>query len=196
MCKRKMEISKTNDESATYWTHHCKKFIPDVQQLPISNETMERASKCGFNISDFVECCLKVIGQSDSNIANDYDSLAKIAENFADAAIPFLKRYQITDVEVARLQLNDTREEFTVYLSVMHGGYIIVKHDEKGEPSVRTTNASEIWRYLAEPCHIIQAVISAIIAYAEKHNSIKNDWLFTLEDINEGWRLAKRNNEL
>ena len=74
----------------------------------------------------------------------------------------------------------------------MHGGYIMVKEDENGEPTVRITKTSEIWRYLSEPLHVIEAVISAIIAYAEKHQSIKNQWLFTMEDIGEISRLTER----
>jgi hypothetical protein len=43
----------------------------------------------------------------------------------------------------------------------------------------------EIWRYLADPLRIVEAVISAIIAYAERYQSVKDDWLFTLEDVEE-----------
>jgi hypothetical protein len=130
------------------------------------------------------------MNQNTSSTDNGYDDIAKIAENFADAAIPFLKRYQVKDVEVAHFQSNDSQEEFTIYLSEMHGGYILVEEDDNGEPSVRVTNANEIWRYLAEPCHIIEAVISAIISYAEKHKLIKDEWISTLEDIEETSRLT------
>ncbi len=49
----------------------------------------------------------------------------------------------------------------------------------------------EIWRYLNNPLHIIESVISAIIAYAEKHRAVKEEWLFTLEDIEEISRVTK-----
>jgi hypothetical protein len=111
--------------------------------------------------------------------------MAKVAESFAAVAILFLKKYQVKDVKVAHFQSNDAQRELTVYLSVMHGGYILVEEADNREPSVRVTDANEIWRYLAQPLHIIETIISTIIAYAEKHKSIKNEWLFTLEDIGE-----------
>jgi hypothetical protein len=183
-------MKDSEEDTSTNRLHHCKGYIENVQHLSISQETIQRAKRCGFNTSDFAECCLKAINHNTSSTDNGYDDIAKIAENFADAAIPFLKRYQVKDVEVAHFQSNDTQEEFTVYLSEMHGGYILVKEDDKGEPSVRVTNSNEIWRYLAEPRHIIGAIISAIIAYAEKHKSIKDEWIFTLEDIKEISRLT------
>jgi hypothetical protein len=99
--------------------------------------------------------------------------------------ILLLKKYQIRDIELARFHSSDSQEEFTVYLSETQGGYIVVKEDENGKSSGRGTDGNEIWRYLGEPLHIIETVISAIVAYAEKHQSVKENWLFTLEDIEE-----------
>jgi hypothetical protein len=131
----------------------------------------------------FADSCLKTITHNVNG--NSYDDMAKIVDDFADVAILFLKKYQIKDIEVAQFHSSDSQEEFTVYLSEMQGGYIVVEADENGEPSSRVTNGNEIWRYLGEPIHIIETVISAIIAYAEKHQSIKDKWLFTLEDVEE-----------
>jgi hypothetical protein len=55
-----------------------------------------------------------------------------------------------------------------LFISQMQRGFILVEIDENGEHSVRTTDTEEIWRYLDEPRHIIQAVLSTIMAYAEK----------------------------
>jgi ADP-ribosylglycohydrolase len=172
--------------------HHCTGYIENIDHLEICKETIQRANNCGFKISDFADCCLKAINHNISSTDNGYDDLAKVVESFAAVAILLLKKYQVKDVEVAHFKSNDTQEEFTVYLSEMHGGYIMVKEDENGEPTVRITKTSEIWRYLSEPLHVIEAVISAIIAYAEKHQSIKNQWLFTMEDIGEISRLTER----
>jgi hypothetical protein len=37
----------------------------------------------------------------------------------------------------------------------------------------------------------VEAVISAMIAYAERHQSVKDKWLFTLKDIGEIARLTE-----
>jgi hypothetical protein len=181
---------KVSEDTSINQLHHCKGYIENVQHLSISQETIKRAKRCGFNTSDFSECCLKAINHNVSSTDNGYDDVAKVAESFATVAILFLKKYQVKDIEVAHFQSNDTQEEFTVSLSEIYGGYIIVEENDNGEPSVKITNANEIWRYLAEPCHIIEAVISAVIAYAEKHASIKYEWISTLEDIEEISRLT------
>jgi hypothetical protein len=177
---KRMENSVEN--RGMYLVHHCKGYIENVEHLPLSKETSERAKHCGFNVVDFAEACLKTITHNVSG--NGYDDMGKIVDSFADVVILFLKKYRIKDIEIARFQSNDTQEEITIYLSESHGGYLIVR-DENGEPSVRVTRGDEIWRYLGEPLHIIETIISAIVAYAEKHKSVKDKWLFTLEDIGE-----------
>lgn len=174
---------KTGEEdTGIYGLHHCKGYIENVEHLSLSKETSERAKRSGVNVIDFAEACLKTITHNVSG--NSYDDMAKIVDCFADVVILFLKKYRIRDIEVARFESSDTYEEITIYLSESHGGYLIVT-DENGEPSVRVTNGDEIWRYLAEPLHIFETVISTIIAYAEKHQSVKDRWLYTLEDVEE-----------
>jgi hypothetical protein len=175
---------ENNEENmGKFLVHHCKGYIENVQHLSLSRETSQLAKRCGFNVVGFADSCLKTITHNVSG--NSYDDIAKIVDSFADVAILFLKKYRVKDVEVAHFQSNDTEEEFTVYLSENHGGYIIVGKDENEEPLVRVANGMEIWRYLADPLHIVETVISAIIAYAERHQSVKDKWLFTLEDVEE-----------
>jgi hypothetical protein len=176
-----MEDNEGN--TGTYVLHHCKGYVENVQHLSLSKETSQRAKRCGFNVVNFSESCLRTITYNVSG--NGYEDIAKIVDIFADVAILFLEKYQIKDIEVARFQSSESQEEFIVYLSETHNGYIVLSEDESGQPSVRVTNGNEIWRYLGEPLHIIETVISAIIAYAEKHQSIRDKWLFTLEDIEE-----------
>ena len=163
--------------------HHCKGYVENAQHLSLSRETSQRAKRCGFNVVDFSDSCLRTITHNVSG--NSYDDIAKIVDIFADVAILFLKKYKIKDIEITRFHSSDSQEEFIVYLSETHGGYIVVEEGENGEPSVRGTNGDEIWRYLGQPLHIVEAVISAIIAYAEKHQSVKENWLYTLEDMEE-----------
>jgi hypothetical protein len=182
------EISEANT-SGSYPIHHCKGYVEEVEQLSLSYETIKRANRCGFNVVDFADCCLKTIKHNVNG--NSYDDLAKVVDGFTDAVIPFLRKYEVKDIEVARFQSSDTHGDFVVYLSEQHSGYIIVESDENGEPSVRVTKGMEIWRYLNDPIHIVEAVISAIIVYAEKHQSIKDKWLFTFEDIEEISRVTE-----
>jgi hypothetical protein len=171
-----------NDKEST-GVHHCKGYVDNVPHLSLSRETSQRAKRCEFDVVGFANSCLKTITHNADG--NSYDDIAKIVDIFADVTILFLKKYRIKDIEVARFHSNDSQEEFAVYLSETHGGYIIVEEDENGDPSVRSTNGNEIWRYLGKPLHIIETVISAIVAYAEKHQSVKENWLYTLEDMEE-----------
>jgi hypothetical protein len=164
-----------------YPVHHFWGYVEEVEQLSLTYETIKRASRCGFNVVDFADCCLKTMKHNVSG--NGYDDLAKVVDGFAEAAIPTLRKYEVKNIEVAQFQSSGTQEDFTVYLSQQHDGYIIVESDENGEPSVRDTDGMEIWRYLNDPLHIVEAVISAIIAYAEKHQSVKGKWFVTLENI-------------
>jgi hypothetical protein len=91
--------------------------VENVQQLSLSQEMSQRAKRCGFNVVGFAESCLKTITHNVSG--NSYDDLAKVAEGFADVAILYLKKHQVKDIEVARLQSSDTEEEFTVSLSCL-----------------------------------------------------------------------------
>ena len=166
--------------SDSYPIHHCKGYVEGVEQLSLSYETIKRANRCGFNVVNFANCCLKTIKHVSGN---GYDDLAKVVDGIAYAAIPLLKKYEVKDIEVARFQSSDTQEDFIVYLSQQQSGYIIVESDENGEPSVRITDGMKIWQYLNDPLQIVEAVISTIIAYAERHKSVKDKWLFTLEDI-------------
>jgi hypothetical protein len=172
-----------NKENTGMYLHHCKGYIENVQHLSLSIETYKRAEKCGFNIVDLADSCLKTITHNVNG--NGYDDMAKIADAFADVAILFLKKYQVKDIELARFHSGDTHEEFIICLSETYGGYIVGNVDENGKVTVRTTNGTEIWRYLGEPLDIVETVISAIIAYAEKHQYVKEEWLSTFEDIGE-----------
>ena len=176
------EHPEINDKE-TMKLHHCSGYIENVQHISLSKETSERAKRCGFDVVGFAYSCLKTITHNVTG--NSYDDVAKIVDIFADVVILFLKKYQIKDIEIARFQSSDGQEELSVYLSETHGGYIVVSEEESGEKSVRVTDGNEIWRYLGEPLHIIETIISTIIAYAEKHQLIRDKWVYTLEDIEE-----------
>jgi hypothetical protein len=165
--------------------HHCKGYLDEIESVPICTETMERAKKCGFNPIEFAESCLNAINENVTSNENTYEDIAKVVQSFANSSMPFLEKYQVKDIEVGCFQIRYTNAEAVAYLSQMHQGFIVVEIDENGEHSVRTTDTEEIWRYLDEPSHIIQAVVSTIMAYAEKHKAIKDEWILTLQNIKD-----------
>ncbi|HEY9386165.1 MAG TPA: hypothetical protein VIP70_03945 [Nitrososphaeraceae archaeon] len=178
--KEDPEISQESSQHI----HHCKGYIEDIESLPICRGTIQRAKKCGFNTLEFAESCLNAINQ-DVTDENTYEDIAKVVQSFANASMPFLEKYQVKDIEVGRFQIRYTSAKAVVYLSQMQKGIILVEFDANAEYSVRTTDTEEIWRYLDEPRHIIEAVLSTIMAYAEKHKAIKDEWILTLQNIKD-----------
>jgi hypothetical protein len=179
------EYPELNKEDSMYHLHHCRGYIEEIKPLLISRETIQRTRKCGFNILEFAESCLNAINTNVTSNENTYEDISKVVQSFANASMPFLEKYQVKDIEVGRFQIRYTNAEAVVFLSQMQKGFILVEIDENAEHSVRTTDTEEIWRYLNEPSHIMQAVLSTIIAYAEKHKSIKDEWILTLQNIKD-----------
>jgi hypothetical protein len=172
-------------EVSSHPLHHCRGYIEEIEPLPICRETIQRTRKCGFNILEFAELCLNAINANVTGNENTYEDIAKVVQSFTNASMPFLEKYQVKDIEVARFQIRYTTAEAVVYLSQMQKGFILVEIDENREQSIRTTETEEIWRYLDEPRHIIQTVLSTIISYAEKHKGIKDEWISTLQNIKD-----------
>ncbi|HEY9387194.1 MAG TPA: hypothetical protein VIP70_09140 [Nitrososphaeraceae archaeon] len=179
-----MTEKEINEESGMQ-LHHCKGYLDEIESLPICGETIERSKKCGFNTLEFAESCLNAINANVTSNENTYEDIAKVVQSFANASMPFLDKYQVKDIEVGRFQIRYTSAEAVVYLSQMQRSFILVEIDENGEHSVRTTDTEEIWRYFDEPRHIIRAVLSTIMAYAEKHKAIKDEWILTLQNIKD-----------
>jgi hypothetical protein len=179
------EDPEINEEESSHPLHHCRGYIEEIKPLPICRETIQRTRKCGFNILEFAESCLNAINANVTSNENTYEDIAKVVQSFANASMPFLEKYQVKDIEVGRFQIRYTNAEAVIYLSQMQKNFILVQIDENGEHSVRTTDTEEIWRYLDEPSHIIEAVLSTIISYAEKHKAIKDEWILTLQNIKD-----------
>jgi hypothetical protein len=179
------EDPEISEEVSSHPLHHCRGYVEEIEPLPICRSMIQRTRKCGFNILEFAESCLNAINTNVTSNENTYEDLVKVVQSFANASMPFLEQYQVQDIKVARFQIRYTSTVAVVYLSQMQKGLILVEIDENGEQTVRTTDAEEIWRYLDEPSHIIQAVLSTIISYAEKHKGIKDEWISTLQNIKE-----------
>lgn len=164
--------------------HVCKEYVqPEI--LPLKLLTIKRAQYVGIGVQllKFSEDFLAGINQMQIN-ENTYDGLAKIVDLLKDLALPLLKNYGSPNVEIASFVSPDNGLNI-VYLSSMHSGIIIVTADENGHPIVSDTNSQEIWRYLNEPSKIVENIVSMLIAVAEKHKSIKEDWISSFQKIRE-----------
>src|SRR5215475_9989189 len=128
--------------------HHCEGYIEDIEPLPICRETIQRARKCGFNTLEFAESCLNALKDSVISDENSYEDIARVIDSFVNASMPFLEKYRVKDIEVARFELNHTNSEAIVYLSGTNGGFIFVEVDENAKYSVKKISAIAIWRYL------------------------------------------------
>jgi hypothetical protein len=162
--------------------HICNGYVhPDV--LPLNQFTIKRAQHAGLGVPllNFSKEFLTGIDQMQIN-ENTYDELAKIVDLLKDLALPLLKNYGAPDVEIASFVSPDNGLN-TVYLSSMHNGIIIVTTDEDDHPIVSDTNSQEIWRYLYGPSKIVENIVSMLIAVAEKHKSVKDDWISSFQKI-------------
>lgn len=164
--------------------HICKGYVQS-EALSLNQSTIKRAQHAGLGVPllKFSEGFLAGMHQMQIN-ENTYDELAKIVDLLKDLALPLLKNYGAPNVEIASFVSPDNGLN-TVYLSGMHSGIIIVTTDENGHPIVSDTNSQEIWRYLYGPSKIVENIVSMLIAVAEKHKSIKDDWISSFQKIRE-----------
>lgn len=163
--------------------HTCKGYV-QPEALPLNQSTIKRAHYAGIGTSllNFSEGFLAGMNQMQKE--NTYDELAKIVDLLKDLAFPLLKNYGAPNVEIASFVSPDNGLNI-IYLSSMHSGIIIVTTDENGHPIVSDTNSQEIWRYLYGPSKIVENIVSMLIAVAEKHKSVKDDWISSFQKIRD-----------
>lgn len=165
--------------------HICKGYVqPEV--LTLNQFTIKRAQYAGVSVPllNLSKGFLTGIIQMQIK-ENTYDELAKIVDLLKGLALPLLKNYCAPNVEIGSFVSPDTDHEYAIYLSTMHSGIIIVTMDENGHTIVRNTNSQEIWRYIYEPSKIVENIVSMLIAVAEKHKSLKDDWISSFQKIRD-----------
>lgn len=157
--------------------HNCKGYV-QPEALPLNQLTIKRAQYAGIGVLllNFSEDFLAGINQMQIK-ENTYDELAKIIDLLKDLAFPLLRKYGAPNVVIGSFVSPDTGLENVIYLSSSHSEIIIVTTDENGQPIVSDTNSQEIWRYLNEPSKIVINIVSMLIAVAERHKRIKDDWI-------------------
>jgi hypothetical protein len=152
--------------------------------LPLNQSTIKRAQCAGISVPllDFSKEFLTGIDQMQIK-KNSYDELAKIVDLLKDLALPLLGNYRAPNVEIGSFMSPDTGLMNVIYLSRMQGGIIIV--EENGHTIVSNMNSQEIWRYLYEPFKIVENIVSMLIVVAEKHKSIRDDWISSFQKIRD-----------
>ena len=176
----KDEFANQEDE-----LHICKGYV-QPEALPSNQLTIKRAQYAGISIPllNFSEGFLAGINQMQIK-ENTYDELAKIVDLLKDLAFPLLENYGAPNVEIGMFVSSDTGLGNVIYLSSMQRGIIIVTIDENGHTTVNNANSQEIWRYLYGPSKIVENIVSMLIAVAEKHKSIKDDWISSFQKIKD-----------
>ncbi|MGH9978624.1 MAG: hypothetical protein ACRD8Z_22755 [Nitrososphaeraceae archaeon] len=163
--------------------HICKGYV-QPEALPLNQLTIKRAQYAGIWVPllNFSEGFLAGINQMQIK-ENTYDDLANIIDLFKELALPLLGNYRAPNVEIGSFMSPDTGLMNVIYLSRMQNGIIIV--EENGHIIVSNMNSQEIWRYLYEPFKIVENIVSMLIAVAEKHKSIRDDWISSFQKIRD-----------
>jgi hypothetical protein len=107
--------------------------------------------------------------------------MSKIVKAIQDAISPILVRYHTPNIEIGSFISPDTGALNTVYLSEY--GITLKTTDQIEGIEVRPTDPSEIWRYIYPPSKIAENIVSTMIAVAEKHKSIKDDYVISFQRI-------------
>ena len=156
----------------------------NVQALSLDHSTIKRAREAGIGksleeLSRDVVAAVQQLGIREYN----YEDMAKIVGAVQNAILPFQTRYHGANIEMGSFISPDTGALNTVILSEY--GIVLETIDQVNGREVRDTGPVEIWRYLYWPSRIVENVVSTMIAVAEKHKSINDDWILSFQRINE-----------
>ena len=173
------EESEDNAENI----HTCKGYVP-VKHLPLDHSTIKRAREAGIKellLKLSVDVLTAIEGLEIRE--NNYDDMARIVTVLQDICRPIQKRFHPPNIEISSFVSPDTGALITIFLTEY--GIIEETVDPIKGKEVRDTDPSEIWRYLYEPRKIVENVVSTFIAVAEKHKSIREDWILSLQGIRD-----------
>ena len=171
--------SDNDPKNLHVWNEYVK-----VQALSLDHSTIKRAREAGIGellleLSTDVLASVEQLGIRGYN----YEDMAKIVGAIQHAISPFQKLYHGPNIEIGSFNSPDTGALNIVYLSEY--GITLETIDQVNGREVRDTDPIEIWRYLYWPSKIVENVVSTMIAVAEKHKSIKNDWILSFQRIGD-----------
>ncbi len=173
-------LSDKAPENFSYvWNEYVK-----VQALTLDHSTIKRAREAGIGellleLSRDVLAAVQRLGIREYN----YGDMAKIVGAVQNAISPFQKRHHGPNIEIGSFISQDTGTLNTVYLSEY--GIVLETRDQVNGREVRDTDPVEIWRYLYWPSKIVENVVSTMIAVAEKHKGINDDWILSFRRIGD-----------
>jgi hypothetical protein len=155
----------------------------EAEHLPIDLSTIKRAQKAGvgellLKLSEKVLEEVEQLGITENN----YDDVAKIIRVLLDVFSPIYKRFHAPYIEIGFFISPDTGAN-TVYLSEY--GIFLQADIQIEEIDVHNMDPARIWRYLYPPSKIVENLVSTMIAVAEKHQSIRDEWIISFQQIRD-----------
>jgi hypothetical protein len=173
------EESEESTKDSHVWKGHVR-----VEALPLDHSTMKRAQEAGIGelllkLSANVPAAVEQLGITEYN----YEDMAKIVGAVQNAISSFHKRYHGPNIEIGSFISPDSGALNTVYLSEY--GITLETTDQVNGREVRDIDPIEIWRYLYWPSKIVENVVSTMIAVAEKHKGINDDWILSFRRIGD-----------
>jgi hypothetical protein len=174
---------KSESRGVTNKLHLCKGYA-EGKHIQLDYSTIVRAQKVGI-----IDVLLKIVDNFHVGLEqlgikeNNYEEMAKIVLMLQEAVVPIQKRFHTPNVVIGSFESPDTGDLNTIYLTEY--AMVLETKDPVNGGEVRGTDPSEIWRYLYPPSRIVENIVSTIIAVAEKHKSIKDDWILSFQRIKD-----------
>jgi hypothetical protein len=171
------------EEKEDHKPYICKGYV-ETECLPLDQTTIIRAQKVGIGellvkLSEDILVEIEQLGITENN----YEDMAKIVKAIQDAISPILVRYHAPNIEIASFISPDTGVLNTVCISEY--GITLKTTDQIEGIEVRSTDPSEIWRYIYPPSKIAENIVSTMIAVAEKHKSIRDDYVISFQKMRD-----------
>ena len=163
--------------------HICNGYV-EAKPMPLDYSTIMKAQEIGI-IDSLLKCAENfLVGLEQLRIKeNNYEEMAKIVSLLQDICRPIHKIFHAPNIVIGSFVSPDTGALNTVFLTEY--GIILETVDPIKGREVRDSDPSEIWRYLYEPRKIVENVVSTFIAVAEKHKSIRDDWILSFQRIRD-----------
>jgi hypothetical protein len=171
-----------NDKSLENRSYVWSDYV-DVHSLTLDQSTIIRAREAGIGellreLSRDALAAIRRLGIREYN----YEDMAKIVGAVQNVVLSLQKRYHAPHIEIGSFVSPDTGALNTVYLSEFG---ILETIDQVNGREVCDTDPVEIWRYLYWPSKVVENVVSTMIAVAEKHKRINEDWILSFQRIND-----------
>ena len=163
--------------------HLCEGYVR-AEPLQLDHSTIERARKAGIGelllkLSKDVLAAIEQLGIRENN----YEDMSRFIDVLQEKLAPIQERFHTPNIVIGSFVSPDTGASDTIYLTEF--GIILETVDPINGGEVRKSDPNEIWRYLYPPSQIVENIVSMLIAVAEKHKSIKDEWILSFKGITD-----------